>query len=210
MTPKPLSPLGALNSLGALGGSKNASQNPLYPWRSWRLGGYGFTLTEALIVISIIGILSAIAIPSWLTFLNVLRLNAAQAQVYRAMREAQSQAKQEKLIWQVSFREVDNLVQWAVHPATIEPANANWHNLESSVRLDTETTLQRSNGIRRTQFDYKGNVILNPTQYLALGQLTLSSRNGGKAKRCVVVSTMLGAMRTAKEQPRPRQGKYCY
>lgn len=171
---------------------------------------HGFTLIEALIVISMIGILSAIAIPSWLTFLNVLRLNTAQAQIYRAIREAQRQATQEKLIWQVSFREVDDVVQWAVHPATVDPANANWHNLEPSVRLDTETTLQRSNGIRRTQFDYKGNVILNPTQSLALGQITLSSRNGGKAKRCVVVSTMLGAMRTAKEHPRPKQGKYCY
>ena len=52
--------------------------------------------------------------------------------------------------------------------------------------------------------DYRGH--LTP-----LGRITLSSRNGGKAKRCIYISTLLGAIRTAKEHDtRNEEGKYCY
>lgn len=163
-----------------------------------------------LIAIFIIGILAAIAVPSWQAFIENHRLNAAQYQVYRAMREAQSQAKHEKLTWQVSFREVNEGIQWAVHPVTVTPTNANWNNLDSHIRFDTETNIYTLAGVRRVQFDYKGNVILNPIQNLGLGRITLSSRYGGRAKRCLIVSTLLGAMRTAKEHPRRKEGRYCY
>jgi prepilin-type N-terminal cleavage/methylation domain-containing protein len=165
----------------------------------------GFTMLEMLVVVFMSGILSAIVAPSWSAFMNTRQLNIAQDQVYQAMRQAQSQARKEKLSWHASFREQNNILQLAIHPATINPSDANWHNLEASVQLDAESTLQLSNDVRRVPFDYMGNV--KPP----FGRITLSSKSGGKVKRCVFVSTILGAMRTAKEKANPdSNGKYCY
>jgi prepilin-type N-terminal cleavage/methylation domain-containing protein len=165
----------------------------------------GFTLLENLIVLMLIGILAAVLAPSWMSFINTRRLNTAQSQVYQAIREAQSQAKKEKLTWQISLREQNSILQLAVHPKTLEPTNAIWNSLDASVRLDAETTLQESQGIKNIQFDYLGAVTKPP-----LGRITISSKYGGKAKRCVFVSTILGALRTAKENPTAENGKYCY
>ncbi|MEH2297127.1 pilus assembly FimT family protein [Nostoc sp.] len=165
----------------------------------------GFTLPEMLVVILLIGILATVGIPNWLTFVNTQRLNTAGSEIHLAMRQAKSQATKEKLTWQASFREQNGIVQWAVHPATVNPSAANWNNLHSNVRLDAETTLQETNGIRQIQFDYRGNVSKPP-----LGRITLSSKSGGKAKRCIFISTILGTVRTAKEHTTTDDDKYCY
>jgi type II secretory pathway pseudopilin PulG len=154
-----------------------------------------------LVSIIIIGILAAITVPSWLGFVNTVRLNTAQQEVYLAIRQAQRQASTNKLDWKVSFREQNRILQWAVHPATTaNPSNTTWNNLDPNVRLDAETNLQQNGYI---QFNDRGQA---PLQHI-----TLSNRNGGKAKRCIYISTLLGAMRTAKEQNTPdKEGKYCH
>ncbi|NMF66785.1 prepilin-type cleavage/methylation domain-containing protein [Brasilonema octagenarum UFV-E1] len=164
----------------------------------------GFTLLELLVSVVIISILAAISVPSWLAFVDTQRLNTAQNEVYLAIRQAQSQAIKNKLTWQVSFREQNDIVQWAVYPPK-NPANTIWNNLDSNVRLDAETTSDKSNGVKQIQFDERGHFIP------PFRRITLSSKSGGKAKRCVYISTILGAMRTAKENDKPdKDGKYCY
>ena len=179
---------------------------------------HGFTLFEVIFVALIVGILSAIAAPSWLAFVNTRRLTTAQDQVYRAMREAQSNAKRDKVTWQASFRDNNGVVQWTVHRATdATPADWSWQKLDSNIRLDTnETSLPQSNSMWRVLFNYQGCPVYEvgnectQTALNSLGQITLSSKNGGTAKRCVFISTLLGSLRTSKEQPQPQNGKYCY
>ena len=181
----------------------------------------GFTLLEQIILVAIIGILSAIAIPSWIGFVDRLSLNIAQDQVYRAMQAAQSNAKRDKITWQVSFREVNQVVQLAVHPAESQqfmPLDVKWHDLGHNIRIDkqknnkgiSETTLyssgrKKNSGLWRVQFNYHGNT--NGQS----GQITLITDINSKTKRCVYVSTLIGTLRMGKEHPKPNSNKkYCY
>ena len=167
----------------------------------------GFTLLEVLVVIAAIGILATVAAPSWVAFINTRKLNTASDKVYLGLLRAKRQAQRTKTTWQFSIREEENLVQWAVHPETVNPNDANWNSLDSNVVLDEETTLllRKSTQVRHIQFDYRGSIRKPP-----LGRITLSSKYGGKAKRCVYISTILGAIRTAKERDKPKKGDYCY
>src|SRR3712207_1919441 len=181
----------------------------------------GFTLLELIILLSVVGIVAAIASPVWTSFINRQRLNTAQYQVYQAMREAQTNAMRDKITWEASFQQLpvagEEVVQWSVHPASSTATAESWQNFDVNIRLDDETTLPKSKGVRRVRFNlygcpvYQLNDECGQTSILSKGRLTLSSKHGGKAKRCVIVSTLLGALRTAKENPKKQDGKYyCY
>lgn len=172
----------------------------------------GFTLLEQLIIVAMLGILSAIAAPAWNGYINRINLNAAQSQIYQAMQEAKSKAVLQKITWQFSVRESPisgkSVVQWAIHPSSIIPSSANWHSLAPQVQIyQQETTLysDKKNQLQRVQFNYIGNTNGQ------LGQITLTANHTGKTKRCVYVSTLIGAMRTGKEHAKPNSsGKSCY
>ena len=197
----------------------------------------GFTLPEFLVAVLMIGILAGLALPSWFTFIEIRKLNAAQEKVYFAMRQAQSQASKNKLSSQVSLREQNGIVQWTVHqaegsvfiPSDVVNNQNLWQSLEPSIHIDQavnpqgkyETTFAKqtvqSQRIWRIVFNYQGCPVYQvgdectSTSLQALGQLTFYSDRGGKARRCVYISTILGAMRSGKERFTANENdKYCY
>ncbi|WP_413279977.1 type II secretion system protein [Floridanema evergladense] len=146
----------------------------------------------------IVGILAAIMAPSLSYLLNLLRLNAAQAEALSTMRQAQANARREKRIWQASFRDVNGRVQWSLSPEGQSEANQIWNNLtgEDATKITIfNSTLRNQRGVYSVQF--KPNYWVNGQ----LGRITFVSRgttNG--ASRCVFVSTLIGNLRTSSDR----------
>lgn len=92
----------------------------------------GFTLLEVLVAVVIIGILSAIATPSWVSFVNRQRINKANDTILVALQDAQQKAKKKKLSYSVSFQTKNNIPQIAVYPGTTP---TNWQNLGAELEI---------------------------------------------------------------------------
>lgn len=186
----------------------------------------GFTSLEALAILVILGIFTAIAAPAWLAFINHQRLRLSADRVYWAMRIAQSNAKRDKSEWQATFRQTDRTVQWMIHPPMLpvgktlkdfpqSPVHSSgeliWHDLAENIVIDTKRTTLTKVDIANTKrnsytsyyralFSYKGCPVMGPGQECGpggLGKITIYQADLGSDRRyCTIISTLLGAMRT--------------
>ena len=152
----------------------------------------GYTLVEMIVVMVIVGIISAIAAPGWLAFMNSRRANAARDQVAQVIRQAQTQARSSKAEQTVTFNP-------AASPPTINALGVTQRIGNDQVDAGS-ITLQAKNGgadITQIKFDSNGN-ILDPVIDPDVGlRVTVTVPPNTGAKRCIFVQTLLGATRTA-------------
>ncbi|NEQ25544.1 MAG: type II secretion system protein [Microcoleus sp. SIO2G3] len=148
-----------------------------------------FTLVELIGVMALLGILMAIAAPSWNAFFQHRQLAAAQERTAQAIRNAQHQASLSRTRKAIAFRETPNGVEWSVYPTSGSPTE--WRSLSIEVAIDaSNTTLHQTGNLYRLQFNEDGHVVGQ------LGRMTLTIPQT-QLRRCVFASTLLGAVRRA-------------
>ncbi len=194
----------------------------------------GFTLIEMVSIIAIIGILMAIVSPAWLGFIGRQQLRTSTNKIYWAMQNARSMARAKRRSWQATFRinQENERLQYAIHSVNILPINLSesvWQYLADGIEVDVAQTtilnvdpitnnVKRSDtGYYRAIFNYKGCPVYDATDECtqtslrAKGRITLKHQHLGERRQCVIVSTLIGALRTAEDLSEAESdGESCY
>lgn len=186
--------------------SSATKANINYKKTASRKGDRGFTIIELLVIVLVLGILSSIAAPSWLAFINNQRVRTVNDRVLQTLRSAQSEAKRTKRDIIITF---DTTVDPPTATIDTNPQTINPNTGVPYPPLRTETfngggeikpgtialTVNKPAGAtpppNSLVFDYEGNLAPGTTPFY----VTVATSRGG-SRQCVIVETLLGGMRT--------------
>lgn len=160
----------------------------------------GFTLIEALLIVVLVGILTAIAAPSWVAFLNNQRVNTARNEVFEILRSAQAEAKRTKVNRAVCLDDNTGKPRVAVRPSLSADTDActpstinNWTILGNGNLKPGTIQLLTTPVTNKIVFDTYGN--LDPASFPAGGyKIIVKVASAPNTQRCVNITTLLGAM----------------
>lgn len=170
-----------------------------------RKGDGGFTFLEVVVIVLILGILSAIAAPSWVAFINRQRVRTVNDRVFQSLRLAQSEAKRTKRDVTITFSAP------SVDPPTVtfdpplatggstQTLNGGGEIKKGQVKLSAASCAVGASCTAATALTFNYNGVVDPDN-LANPKLplvvTVSPVKGG-GKQCAIVETIIGGMRTA-------------
>src|SRR4028118_1717330 len=83
-----------------------AKPSPNFNKTASRKSDGGFTIIEVMVIVLVLGLLSAIAAPSWLAFINRQRARTVNDRVLQTLRSAQSEAKRSKSDRVITFSNI--------------------------------------------------------------------------------------------------------
>ena len=144
----------------------------------------GFTLLETMMTIIVIGILSAIAAPSFLGMLNRNRVNSALNDIQGALQQAQREAMRKSISCKVNLDS---------NTVTSDSSNSSNCLVTGNRTLpDGVVMVTNISGTPpQINFSYRGTITLPDA-----GTIVLSSKDNPNLKKCLVISSPLGIIRT--------------
>jgi prepilin-type N-terminal cleavage/methylation domain-containing protein len=162
----------------------------------------GFTFAEVLSVVGIIGILSAIAIPTFLGIINQQRVILAQDKIIESINKAQKEAMANRS-YSASFSIANKVPKVAVYPTISSDVNLlniikpmNWKDLSTGTNFN-QLFIGTNDPTHTITFDELGT-----TQNVKFTVIVaLADKNGQpipSTMRCVVVVNTEGAIKTGK------------
>jgi type II secretory pathway pseudopilin PulG len=178
-----------------------AKPSPNFNKTASRKGDGGFTILELIVIVLVLGILSAIAAPSWLAFINRQRVRTVNDRVLQTLRSVQSEAKQTKSDRTVTFNPTDpptvtiNTVPAQTPPLQTVTFDAGGEIKKGQVKVSAASCPAGVCTPASTllTFNFNGVVDINSPKLPFV--VTVSTVDGG-TKQCVIVETLLGGMRT--------------
>jgi prepilin-type N-terminal cleavage/methylation domain-containing protein len=164
----------------------------------------GFTLLEMMIILVIIGLLSAIVAPSWIGFHATRQLSVAQDQIQGSIKHGQHMAKLKRMPQRFVIEQYGDSVRWGI--ATDPNVPIAWTEFKN-ISIDTTQTTFRKDRTR----DKRWFMVLDDDGTVTgqLGRVTLIS-SAVKEQRCVIMSTLLGETRKGQKHSVKRDGFSCY
>ncbi len=150
----------------------------------------GFTLAEMLIVVIIIGILSAIVAPNFFNWFTRYKIEEGLGEIKGALKEGQKQAMRQGIRCRIRINTATNTITGNPPRCLLSD-----RDLRDDISITTNfgspssfpTTFQLS-------FSYKGN-------YAGIGgKIVVSDVNSSQNRKCLVMTNGLGIMRTGNYQ----------